>query len=209
MATGFITEYGGQGSQDLENVFAPGDTGQSTGFFSDLRGNDLGRIFAPRSSGVDIGYNTGFIAWDGRDLRDWFAKNGTVIVNYNAIWTIGVAYLGQELSYNKYGWQNGVGGSIAFIGGNNDPGVEFIFEAIDSGNPDPLSFVRFVGGGRPWNIPDGGRLYFKSRRNNTGQEWFGFYGFSSSAGNWQTIDDCGFSQGVGEAFTFELRSYPF
>jgi len=213
MPMGFYTEHGGQGTQNLETIFQVNTlspAGGTTGFYDGVYwGADLAQIFAPLSSGSRLPYNTGFIARDGRDLADWFAASGTVIVNYNAIFTIGVAYLGQELTYNKYGWQNGVGGSIAFIGGNNDPGVEFIYEAVDINNPDPLSFVRFVGGGRPWNIPDNGRLYFRSTRNNTGQVWTGWYGYSSGSGNWQTIDNSGFSQGVGENFTFELRSYPF
>lgn len=213
MATGFYTEYGGQGTQDLENVFAPGtsfDGSNYTGFWSEYRNQDLANIFAPRSSGADIGYNTGFIALDGRDLREWFAANGTVIVNHNAIFFITVAYLGERIPGSpKYGWENGVGGGISYQGGSSDPGMEWIYEVVDSANPDPLSFVRFLGGGRPWGMSDAARLYFKSRRNNTGQEWFGFMNYASGAGEYQTIDDNGFSQGVGEVFTFEIRDYPF
>lgn len=212
MATGFYTEYGGQGTQDLENVFEPGtsfDGSNYTGFWSEYRNQDLANIFAPRSSGADIGYNTGFIALDGRDLREWFAKNGTVIVNHNAIFNIIVANLGLRQSATKYGWEVNVGGGIQYIGGTGDPGMDYIYETVDPVNPDPLSFVRFVGGGRPWGMADAAKLYFRSTRQNTGQTWTGFLNYSSGGQEYQSIDDNGFSQAVGEQYTYEIRSYPF
>jgi hypothetical protein len=79
MARGqYFTEYGGS-RQDLfdvfENYYVPGQG--ITGFWDDA-GIDLAGYFAPLSYGDSIGFNTGFVALDGRDIANWFCKRGTM-----------------------------------------------------------------------------------------------------------------------------------
>lgn len=90
MTTGFRTEYGGS-SKDLDELFAPGDSGASTGFFSGYRGVDVGRVFAPLAYGSRLSFNTGFKASDGRDLADWFAAAGTV--GADGLWPVSGGYV--------------------------------------------------------------------------------------------------------------------
>ncbi len=98
MTTGFITEWGGTGPLDVDQIFAPGDTGLNTGHFSAYRGLDLGRCFAPVDWGFDLGFNTGIIALDGRDLREWFAATGTVV----PAWPIGGGFLLQQAGTQRF-----------------------------------------------------------------------------------------------------------
>jgi len=89
MTTGFLTEYLGGGARDLDTLFARGSVGLNTGFVSSYTGADLGNWFAPLDAGALLGGDTGFIASDGRDLRQWFAAAGTIVPD----WPIGGGFM--------------------------------------------------------------------------------------------------------------------
>ena len=116
MATSYITEYGGGGPRDLEELFEVGATPGYTGF-NVANGNDVSQQFAPLSSGSSIGFNTGFVALDGRDLADWFAKKGTV-VQLNWVGTITCIDVGVN---QQYGYYKGYWGSLTTTSGGPAP----------------------------------------------------------------------------------------
>lgn len=98
MTTGFRTEHWSL-NNDLDELFAPGDSGADTGFISFYRNADLGRIFAPLSQGSHIAQPwTGFTALDGRDLSEWFAAAGTVFPE----WPLGGGF---DISVGGFGVQ--------------------------------------------------------------------------------------------------------
>jgi hypothetical protein len=78
----YITEYGGGGPRDLADLFELGDAGANTGFV-ESSGVDLGRLYAPLSSGSPIGFNTGFVS-------QWLAARGTQGVFVSTL-TVGTA----------------------------------------------------------------------------------------------------------------------
>jgi hypothetical protein len=99
MARGqYFTEYGGA-RRDLFDVFQVGYVaGQGITGFWDQDGIDLAGYFQPLSNGSSCGFNTGFVASDGRDIAEWFAAAGTVAPSGN--WPVGggfvIAVGGQE-----------------------------------------------------------------------------------------------------------------
>jgi hypothetical protein len=103
MSTGYLSDYGGS-LLDLDQIFdftepgVAGDTGFLAGY--DGGGQDLARLFTARSKGADIGYNTGFIAADGRDLREWFCKAGSA----RQVWFSGNMVAGRDTSNQLYGY---------------------------------------------------------------------------------------------------------
>jgi hypothetical protein len=118
MTTGYFSNYNPGGEQDLDVIFEAGSTPGTTGFPSVYRGGvDLAAIFAPRSSGADIGYNTGFVALDGRDLREWFCKIGTAV---RTLWT-GSVTIANANSGQFYGFYRTQGGNV-YWGGSTDTG---------------------------------------------------------------------------------------
>jgi hypothetical protein len=89
MTTGFVTQYGGA-TNDLDAIFHAGSTPGATGLISGYRGNnDLASLFDPLDAGARLGYNTGFVALDGRDLADWFCAAGTRVAD----WPVGGGFL--------------------------------------------------------------------------------------------------------------------
>jgi hypothetical protein len=123
MPGAFFTEYGGGGAKDLDDVFNV-DTGSpaggTTGFYDGVYwGADLAQIYSPRSAGDDIGYDTGFVALDGRDLRQWFAKKGTTFIDIPVGAGIAVQCNGYTLLTGD-GVTNNVGGSRGYIQWSRD-----------------------------------------------------------------------------------------
>jgi len=124
MATSYITEYGGGGPRDLEELVEVGATPGYTGF-NVANGNDVSQQFAPLSSGSRIGFNTGFVALDGRDLADWFAAKGSVSPPLNWIGTISCI----DGSNGNFGYASQIGwGSLTTTSGGPIP-EGFLYEA--------------------------------------------------------------------------------
>lgn len=98
MTSGFVTEWGGTGPLDTDQIFAPGDTGLNTGLYSEYRGADLGRLYAPAGDGVEIGFQSGIIALDGQDITQKFAAVGTVI----PAWPIGGGFVLQQAGTQRF-----------------------------------------------------------------------------------------------------------
>jgi hypothetical protein len=116
MTIEYITEYGSP--NNLDDLFERGPgIGQNTGFYSAALAQDLGAMFAPRSSGQDIGFDTRFVALNGNDLRNLFAKKGTV-VQLNWVGTI----TGIDVGVNQqYGYYKGYWGSLTTTSGGPAP----------------------------------------------------------------------------------------
>lgn len=91
MVSPYFTEYGPVGRKDFDDIFelAGGNApGGSTGF-TIAGGGDLAARYARLSAGQPLEYNVGFIALDGRDLQQWFAKKGTVPAGANLVIPMG------------------------------------------------------------------------------------------------------------------------
>lgn len=153
MASGYITEYHPQGGQwwledflEVANGNAPGG---STGFIHKDTGGDIANFFAARSAGGDCGFNTGFIALDGRDLREWFAAKGSVVTDYAR----GTMVVGTGGS-SQYGYWNGSFGSWSPVSQVSPLNFFYFFPTYNDNTiafggalpGDPAQIIATVGG---------------------------------------------------------------